>query len=105
MMQYPPVWGKRSPNWGAGMLQINEAAAYIRANMPQGGEGSLTMQREWDVTYCINGKTGPQDPRFTTSAGTTRAPDQDTPFLRYRTFAGGVLPGDPSSTPPPERVR
>jgi thiosulfate dehydrogenase len=102
---YPPLWGAQSYNWGAGMARIDKAAAFIRANMPQGSEGSLTVQEAWDVAHYIDGKTRPQDPRFITSAGATRALHQDTPYSRYGTVAGGVLLGDPSNTPPSGPVR
>jgi len=102
---YPPLWGPQSYNWGAGMARIDKAAAFIRANMPQGSEGSLTVQEAWDVAHYIDGKTRPQDPRFTTSAGATRALHQDTPFSRYGTVVGGVLLGDPPNTPPSGPVR
>jgi len=97
---YPPLWGAHSYNWGAGMARIDKAAAFIRANMPQGREGSLTVQEAWDVAHYIDGKTRPQDPRFATSAAATRALHQDTPFSRYGTVVDGVLLGDPSNTPP-----
>lgn len=97
---YPPLWGARSYNWGAGMARVDRAAAFIRANMPQGGEGSLTVQEAWDVASYIDGKTRPQDPRFTISASATRARHHDTPFSRYGTVVGGVRLGDPAITPP-----
>lgn len=61
---FPPLWGKDSFNWGAGMHRINTAAAFIRANMPLAKGGSLTMQQAWDVAYYINSHERPQDPRF-----------------------------------------
>jgi thiosulfate dehydrogenase len=61
---FPPLWGKDSFNWGAGMHRINTAAAFIRANMPLGKGGSLTVQQAWDVAYYINSHERPQDPRF-----------------------------------------
>jgi thiosulfate dehydrogenase len=97
---YPPLWGARSYNWGAGMARIDRAAAFIRANMPQGDEGSLTVQEAWDVAHYIDGKTRPQDPRFTTSADATRGRHHDTPYSRYGTRVGGVVLGDPTATPP-----
>jgi thiosulfate dehydrogenase len=102
---YPPLWGARSYNWGAGMARIDKAAAFIRANMPQGAEGSLTVQEAWDVAHYIDGKTRPQDPRFTISPGATRARHHDTPFSRYGTVVDGVLLGDPPATPPAGPVR
>lgn len=32
----PPLWGKDSYNWGAGMHRINTAASFIKYNMPLG---------------------------------------------------------------------
>lgn len=97
---YPPLWGPRSYNWGAGMATIDKAAAFIRANMPQGQEGTLTVQEAWDVATFIDGKVRPQDPRFAASPQATRAKHHDSPFSRYGNTVGGVLLGDPSSTPP-----
>jgi thiosulfate dehydrogenase len=61
---FPPLWGKDSFNWGAGMHRINTSAAFIRANMPLAKGGSLTLQQAWDVAYYINNHERPQDPRF-----------------------------------------
>ena len=61
---FPPLWGKDSFNWGAGMHRVNTAAAFIRANMPLGKGGSLSVQDAWDVAYYINSHERPQDPRF-----------------------------------------
>jgi len=61
---FPPLWGKDSFNWGAGMHRINTAATFIRANMPLGKGGSLTVQQAWDVAYYINSYERPQDPRY-----------------------------------------
>ena len=61
---FPPLWGKDSFNWGAGMHRINTAAAFIRANMPLGKGGSLKVQQAWDVAYYINSHERPQDPRY-----------------------------------------
>lgn len=97
---YPPLWGARSYNWGAGMARVDRAAAFIRANMPQGGEGSLTVQEAWDVAHYIDGKARPQDPRFSVSTKATRARHHDTPFSRYGTDVGDALLGDPPATPP-----
>ncbi len=61
---FPPLWGKHAFNWGAGMHRINTAAAFIRANMPLGKGGSLSVQQAWDVAYFVNSHDRPQDPRF-----------------------------------------
>lgn len=47
--QFPPLWGNASYNWRAGMHRVNTAAAFIRANMPFGKGGSLSVQDAWDV--------------------------------------------------------
>lgn len=51
---FPPLWGKDSYNWGAGMHQINTAANSINANMPLGERYSLSDQQAWDVALFIN---------------------------------------------------
>jgi thiosulfate dehydrogenase len=49
---FPPQWGPRSYNWGAGMTSIKSAAEFIRANMPLGAGGTLSVQQAWDAaTY------------------------------------------------------
>lgn len=61
---FPPLWGKDAYNWGAGMHRINTAASFIRANMPLGKAGTLSVQDAWDVAYFLNSHERPQDPRF-----------------------------------------
>lgn len=61
---FPPLWGKGSFNWGAGMHRINTAANFIHANMPLGKPESLSEQEAWDVAAYINSHERPQDPRF-----------------------------------------
>jgi thiosulfate dehydrogenase len=97
---YPPLWGPRSYNWGAGMATIDKAAAFIHANMPQGQEGSLSVQQAWDVATFIDGKVRPQDPRYAGSPQATRARHHASPFSRYGTVVAGQLLGDPATTPP-----
>jgi thiosulfate dehydrogenase len=46
---FPPVWGPRSFNIGAGMARVNTAAAFVKANMPLGQGGTLTEQEAFDV--------------------------------------------------------
>ncbi|WRI22089.1 c-type cytochrome [Pseudomonas canadensis] len=60
----PPLWGKDSYNWGAGMHRINTAASFIKHNMPLGKGGSLSDQQAWDVAAYVNSHERPQDPRF-----------------------------------------
>lgn len=59
----PPLWGPGSFNKGAGMHEVEKAARFIRANMPQGQEGTLTPGQARDVAAYINSKPRPADPR------------------------------------------
>jgi thiosulfate dehydrogenase len=97
---YPPLWGARSYNWGAGMATIDKAAAFIRANMPLGEEGSLSVQQAWDVATYIDGKVRPQDPRYAGSPAATRQRHHESAFSRYGTLVAGQRLGDPRTTPP-----
>ena len=46
---FPPLWGPRSFNIGAGMARVNTAAAFVKANMPLGQDNTLTDQEAFDV--------------------------------------------------------
>lgn len=94
---FPPVWGKTSFNWGAGMHMVNTAAAFIKANMPLGIGGTLSDQDAWDVSLFVDSHERPQDPRFTGSVAETRHRYHDSPWSMYgRTIAGHVLGGAPA---------
>lgn len=69
---FPPLWGRDSYNWGAGMHRVNTAAGFIQANMPLGQGGTLSEQQAWDVAAFVNSHERPQDPRFTVDIETTR---------------------------------
>ena len=60
----PPLWGKDSYNWGAGMHRINTAAGFIRHNMPLGKGGTLSDADAWHVAAYMNSHERPQDPRL-----------------------------------------
>jgi thiosulfate dehydrogenase len=62
-LAFPPLWGDRSYNWGAGMHRTNTAAAFIRANMPLGKPNTLSEQEAWDVAAFLNSHERPADPR------------------------------------------
>jgi uncharacterized protein len=47
---FPPLWGDRSFNIGAGMARLSTAAAFVKWNMPQGQEGSLSDQEAYDIS-------------------------------------------------------
>jgi thiosulfate dehydrogenase len=68
----PALWGPQSYNWGAGMHAIDNAAAFVYANMPHGAAGTLSKQQAWDVATWIDSQPRPQDPRFTESVAKTR---------------------------------
>jgi thiosulfate dehydrogenase len=95
---FPPLWGRQSFNWGAGMGSIDTAAAFIHANMPLGLAGTLSVQQAWDVATYMDSQMRPQDPRFTGDVGQTRKQYHDTPFSMYgQTVNGAVLGAPPAS--------
>lgn len=94
---FPPVWGRDSYNWGAGMHQLDNAAAFIRANMPYGRGGTLGLQDAWDVAMYINAQERPQDPRYTGNLAQTRKQFHDSPDSLYGlTVDGRMLGANPS---------
>ena len=90
---FPPLWGARSFNWGAGMANINNAAGFIKANMPLGLGGTLTDQQAWDVATFMNSHERPQDPRFTGNIADTRKRFHDSEFSLYGQTVNGQLLG------------
>ena len=94
---FPPLWGARSFNWGAGMSDIRNAAGFIKANMPLGLGGTLTDQQAWDVATFMDSHERPQDPRFTGSAAATRAQFHDTPDSMYGLTVNGRVLGAPGA--------
>ncbi|MFP7721888.1 c-type cytochrome [Lysobacter sp. A3-1-A15] len=90
---FPPLWGPESYNWGAGMHQLDNAAAFIQANMPLGKGGTLSLQDAWDVALYMNGHERPQDPRFTGDVAETRSRFHDDPDSPYGTTVDGRLLG------------
>jgi thiosulfate dehydrogenase len=77
---YPPLWGERSFNVGAGMARTYTAAAFVKRNMPVGlhagfplGQGGLSDQDAVDVAeyfshqprpdFAAKGKDWPKDPK------------------------------------------
>jgi thiosulfate dehydrogenase len=90
---FPPLWGPASYNWGAGMHQLDNAAAFIKANMPLGRGGSLSDQQAWDVAMFMNAHERPQDPRFTGNLADTRKKFHDDPNSLYGLEVDGRLLG------------
>jgi thiosulfate dehydrogenase len=94
---FPPLWGAESFNWGAGMHQVDMAAAFIKSNMPYGAGDTLTDQEAWDVAAYINSRPRPQDPRFTESVEKTRELFHAThEFDFYGREVDGVVLGAPT---------
>lgn len=98
---FPPLWGAESFNWGAGMGNVNNAAAFIKANMPFSRGGTLTDQQAWDVAYYMDAHERPQDPRFKGSIAATRKQHHDSKWSLYGTVVNGRLLG--AGTPAAKR--
>ncbi|HVC28202.1 MAG TPA: c-type cytochrome [Gammaproteobacteria bacterium] len=95
---FPPLWGPKSFNWGAGMERISTAAGFIKANMPYGAGGTLSDQDAWDVAAFVVSHARPQDPRFTGSVEETRKKYHD-----YDSYYGRMVNGHLLSTPAKHR--
>lgn len=91
---FPPLWGPQSFNWGAGMERLDNAAGFIKANMPLGRGNTLTDQDAWDVAYYMNAHERPQDPRFKGSVAETRKAYHDTPNSLYGVTVNGKVLGE-----------
>ena len=50
---YPPLWGVRSFNDGAGMAHIDRMTGFVRYNMPHDAPGSLTLDQAYDVASFV----------------------------------------------------
>lgn len=92
---FPPLWGLQSFNWGAGMHQIDNAAAFIKANMPFGRGDTLADQDAWDVALFMVSHERPQDPRFDGDVHETRMKHHDTPMSLYGIEIQGHVLGAP----------
>ena len=64
---------------GAGMASIDNAAEFIKANMPLGLGGSLSDQEAWDIATYMDSQERPQDPRFVDPVAETRKRFHDEP--------------------------
>lgn len=86
---YPPLWGPRSYNWGAGMARVDLAAGFIRANMPFTEPGTLTDQEAWDVAAYVDSHERPKDPRQTGSVADNTAKN----FKDQKSYYGRMVDG------------
>ncbi len=90
---FPPLWGAKSFNWGAGMGNIKNAAAFIKANMPFSQGMTLSDQDAWDVAMFVDSHERPQDPRFTGNVAETRKKFHDNAMWMYGKTVNGVTLG------------
>lgn len=60
---FPPVWGPRSFNKGAGFYNVGKLAGFIKMNMPLSKGQTLSDQQAWDVAAYIDSQPRPEDPR------------------------------------------
>ena len=94
---FPPLWGPKSFNWGAGMGSVKYAAEFVHANMPFGAVGTLSVQQAWDVAQFMDSHERPQDPRFAGSVAATRARFHDNKYSMYGKVVNGHLLGSPTN--------
>jgi thiosulfate dehydrogenase len=64
--RFPPLWGPRSFNIGAGMARLDTAAAFVRHNMPLGQPGSITLWETYEIAAYF---TDNDRPDFARKAG------------------------------------
>jgi thiosulfate dehydrogenase len=93
---FPPLWGPRSFNWGAGMSSITNAAGFVKANMPFSQGNTLTDAEAWDVASYMDSQERPQDPRFNGSVAETRKSYHDSPMDMYGQAINGIVLGQNS---------
>ena len=94
--QFPPLWGDASYNWGAGMANVDTAAAFIKHNMPWGLTDALGDQEAWDIAVYVNSRDRPQDPRFTGEVAETRAKFHESRWSLYGLSVDGRILGEPA---------
>jgi thiosulfate dehydrogenase len=78
------------------MASIDNAAEFIKANMPLGLGGSLSDQEAWDIATYMDSQERPQDPRFVNSVTETRKRFHDGPTSKYGLVVNGVHLGEKS---------
>ncbi len=62
---YPPLWGDKSYNEGAGLFRMSRFAGYVKTNMPFGANyqnPQLTDEEAWDVAAFVNSQPRPKHP-------------------------------------------
>lgn len=59
---YPPLWGNRSYNDGAGLFRVSTFAGFVKDNMPFGASSEnpiLTDEQAWDLAAFVNEQPRP----------------------------------------------
>lgn len=56
--KFPPIWGDRSYNTGAGLSKLNKLPAWLLYNMPLGNT-NLTKEEAVDITVYVNAQERP----------------------------------------------
>lgn len=60
---YPPLWGPKSYNVGAGLYRISNFAKYVKYNMPLGAShesAQLSDEEAWDIAAFVNSQEHPK---------------------------------------------
>lgn len=57
---FPPLWGPRSFNDGAGMHRLWTMAGFVRYNMPQNAPGTLSDQEAYDISAFVLSHSRPK---------------------------------------------
>lgn len=60
--QFPPLWGDRAFNIGAGMARLDTAAAFVRHNMPLGRPEPLALFEVYDIADYFTQQPRPDHP-------------------------------------------
>ena len=58
--QFPPLWGSRAFNSGAGMAHIDRMAGFVRYNMPANAPGSLSLDEAYDISAWVLARPRPK---------------------------------------------
>lgn len=80
---YPPLWGERSYNEGAGLFRLSRFAGYVKDNMPFGASHEnpqLTDEEAWDVAAFVNSQPRPKHPFLQTDWPKIEKKPYDHPF-------------------------
>ena len=57
---FPPLWGPKSFNDGAGMARTSIAAAFVQTKMPLGNAGTLSDQDAYDIAAYFTAQPRPK---------------------------------------------